>query len=637
MSLIAAHGLSKRYGTRTVLDDISLAIAPGERVGLIGPNGAGKSTLIGLLLGRDTPDAGELMTRRGLRTALVEQVPRIDPTENVRQALERGLRAHAALTAHAEALAAKLGALEGEALDRAIADHALATEAIERAGGWDVGHALEAMADAIGLPPRDRQVGSLSIGEQRRVAIAAALLEGPELLVLDEPTNHLDVAAIEWLETYFARWPGALLVVTHDRYFLDRVATRLFELDRGRLFTYEGNYTEHLVQKAERDAIEARTEHNRQRSIRAELEWVRRSAPARTTKQKARLDRFDALVADKPLETRGEASFRLPHPPRLGKTILELDAVSKTWGQKKVLDRVSLSLTAGARIGIVGPNGAGKTTLVRIINGELPPDSGRVVLGQNTRVIFQDQARSELDPDATVRDEVADDNDFVIVGETSIRVETFLEQLLFDGAAQRMKVGSLSGGERSRVALAKTLRQAGNLLILDEPTNDLDLATLRVLEDALVGYPGAALIISHDRAFLDRVTTAVLAFEGDGKVTLYEGGHALYRERLLEAAARRAANAAAPSVPSPTATAAAASPAARPKKRSFNEEREFQGMEAKILGLEADVATREAALQDPELLRRGREVAEQLRGLDDARAALERAYARWAELEALGG
>lgn len=628
MSLISAHEVSKSYGLRTVLDRVSVTIESGDRLGLIGINGAGKSTLLRILLGLEECDEGLIQRKRGLTSSYVTQSPELDPDATVLDLVRRGQAKHEALKLRLEEIARAIETARDDATQMEwVHEQAELAERLERTGGWNIAHRAEAVMDALGVPAKDRLAKTLSIGEQRRVALCAALLSAPDLLVLDEPTNHIDVSAIEWLEENIVDWPGALILVTHDRYFLDRVANRHAELDRGDLKLYDGGYSEYLAQKAERDAMETRIEHKRQRAIENELQWVRRRAPARTTKQKARLERFDELVAARPKAAIGEASFRLPHPARLGKTILELKALTKSIGDRVLIRDLDLGLKKGDRIGIVGPNGIGKTTLLRMITGELSPDRGEIIYGQNTQITYADQRRL-LDDDNTVLEEVAGDNDVVWVGDNPVSVHTFLDGLLFDGAAQRTKVSALSGGERSRVALAKALRVQANLLILDEPTNDLDLITLRVLEDALLEYPGCALIVSHDRYFLDRVSTAILAFEGNGRVVLYEGSYDSYRQRTR---AERAP------MTEPTPQKEKPKTAATKRKRSFKEEREFQEMEENILKAEAEVSSLEAELSDPAHLRElGATVKDKLADLEQAKKRVEVLYARWSELSLLG-
>lgn len=649
MSLISAHGITKTYGTRRVLDGASITLEPGDRLGLIGVNGAGKSTLIRILLGRETPDQGEVQRRRGLSVALVEQTPDLGGGDlTVFDVVKRGLAHNLGVRADLERICAQLeSAPNAAALDELTQAQAALQDELERAGGWNIEHQADAAMRALQVPDRERRISTLSEGEARRVALCAGLLARPDVLVLDEPTNHIDVETIEWLEEALVEWTGersgsaqalagrspsgALILVTHDRWFLDRVANRHAELDRGDLRLYEGNYSEYLAQKAERDAVEARQEHKRRRAIESELEWVRRRAPARTTKQRARLERFDELVASRPKVAPGQASFRLPHPPRIGKTILELRGVTKALGGRTLVKDLDLTLERGARLGIIGPNGAGKTTLLRMIKGDLAPDAGEVVRGVNTEIAYADQRRP-LDPDNTVLSEVAGDSDVVFVGDEPVPVYGFLDGLLFDGAAQRSKISGLSGGERSRVALAKALRQRANLLILDEPTNDLDLPTLRVLEEALIEYPGCVLVVSHDRYFLERVATGVLVFEGGGRAVRYEGGYD--RRRLREAAAAAAPR---PEAPKQVQEPERPGPAAKPKKRTYKEERELEGMEPRILEREREVAALEAELSDPERLRAlGAEVKVKVAELERAKADLERLFDRWAELSAIG-
>ncbi|HSR95868.1 MAG TPA: ABC-F family ATP-binding cassette domain-containing protein, partial [Kofleriaceae bacterium] len=496
-AILTVQALEKRFGTRRVLDGASFAVHERDRIGMIGANGAGKSTLLEIVVHRAmggddpalVPDAGLVTWKRDLALEYVAQEPALDP-------------------------AATVGAV------------------VARAGVPD--HEVAAIATALELPPAAQIISTLSLGERRRVALARALLGRADVLALDEPTNHLDATTVEWLETRLAAWPGALIVVTHDRYFLDRVATRILEVDRGKVYSYEGDYAEFMLIQAERLATEAEAEYQRTSFIRREIDWIRRGPPARTTKAKARIDRFDAAMAAAPAadDKRAETlALRLPSGPRLGSTIVELSRVGKSLGGKLLFRDLTLVMKPGDRIGIVGPNGVGKTTLVRTILGLEPPDTGEVTLGINTRPAYLEQGRSELRDELTVLDEVGDGYDFVDLPTGKIHVRSFLRQLAFPDTVADTKVGQLSGGERNRVQLARLLRRGGNLLVLDEPTNDLDLPTLGALEDGLLHFAGCALIVSHDRWFLDRVATAILAFEGDGKVTLYEGSYTFYTER----------------------------------------------------------------------------------------------------------
>jgi ATP-binding cassette subfamily F protein uup len=594
-AILTVQGLEKRFGTRRVLAGASFAVHERDRIGMIGANGAGKSTLLEIVVHRAmggddptlAPDAGLVTWKRDLALEYVAQEPVLDPEAAVGAVLARD----------------------------GVPDHEVAT-----------------IATALELPPADQRIATLSLGERRRVALARALLGKADVLALDEPTNHLDATTVEWLEGRLAGWPGALIVVTHDRYFLDRVATRILEVDRGKVYGYDGDYAEFILHQAERLAAESEAEYQRASFIRREIDWIRRGPPARTTKAKARIDRFDAAVAAAPAtdDRRAEAlALRLPSGPRLGGTIVELDRVSKALGGKLLFRDLTLVMKPGDRIGIVGPNGAGKTTLIRTILGVTPPDAGSVVLGANTRPAYLEQGRSELRDELTVLDEVGDGYDFVELPDGKVHVRGFLRMLAFPDSVADTKVGQLSGGERNRVQLARLLRRGGNLLVLDEPTNDLDLPTLGALEDGLVHFAGCALIVSHDRWFLDRVATAILAFEGDGNITLYEGSYTFYAERRPRRLAERA-------VREPRAERPAPSKPAGPRKLTFKEARELEAIEDTIAAAEARVAALEATLSDPAVFKdRPTEVAGLIAELDAARAEVERLFARWAELDAV--
>jgi ABC transport system ATP-binding/permease protein len=591
-AILTVQGLEKRFGSRRVLNGASFAVHERDRIGMIGANGAGKSTLLEMVVHRamggddpiHEPDAGTITWKRDLVLEYVAQEPRIDLDATVAAALERP----------------------------GVAPHEAAT-----------------IAAALKLPPMDARIGQLSLGERRRVALARALLGRADVLALDEPTNHLDATTVEWLESRLAAWPGALIVVTHDRYFLDQVATRILEVDRGKVYSYDGDYGEFLLIQAERLATEAEAEYQRVSFIRREIDWIRRKPEARRTKAKARIDRFDAAVgaapkADEQLPAR--LALRLPSGPRLGGTIAELRGVGKSLGGKLLVRDLSLVMKPGDRLGIVGDNGAGKTTLIRMILGVEPPDRGTVVLGANTRPAYLEQGRSELRDDLTVLEEVGDGNDFVELPDQRVHVRGFLRMLAFPDSVADTKVGQLSGGERNRVQLARLLRRGGNLLVLDEPTNDLDLPTLGALEDGLLHFAGCALIVSHDRWFLDRVATGILAFDGAGDVTLYEGSYTFYAERRpKKAAADGRADKRDTRVKAPA-----------PRKLTFKEARELDGIEDAIAAAEARVRELEATLSDPAVFKdRGAEVQQLVASLDAARAEVERLFARWQELDAL--
>ena len=632
VTLLSAHNLVRRVGSRAVLDGVSFSIEDGDRIGLIGRNGAGKSTLIRCLTGEDPPDDGHIIRKKDLSLGVVEQVPQLNLEHTVGDAVLDGLAHHQKLSQQLDQVEEAMAQTTDETtLEALVHQQAELGEALERLGGRAYHHRADAMLNALAAPPKDRSLSTLSLGERRRVALAVGLLTAPELLILDEPTNHLDVQTIEWLEQHLKTYAGSILLVTHDRHFLDKVTTRMAELDRGDLHIYEGSYTRFLEKKAEREAIAAKAESNRQRTIKSELEWVRRGPAARTTKSKARLQRFEALVDDAPKVALGEAEFRIPHPSRIGKNILELKSLSKSYGRKHLVQDLSLILTKGARIGIVGPNGAGKSTLLKMILGDVEPDKGSIVMGQNTITVYADQGRTDLNEENTILEEVGEGGDKVFVGERAVQVHSFLETLLFDPAQQRAKIGTLSGGERTRVALAKQLKKPGNLLILDEPTNDLDLATLRVLEEALVAYPGCVLVVSHDRWFLDRVTTAVLAFKGDGEVVLFEGGHADWRAHQSPSSAP--ASSASKEAPfSPTTVKSTR----KRTRRTFKEQKEFDAIEDHIQNAEAKLEHDESELAQPETIRKlGPEIAKRLASLEEQKQLIETLYTRWEELSEL--
>jgi ATP-binding cassette subfamily F protein uup len=651
-AILTVQDLDKSFGTRRVLTGVSFAVHDADRIGLVGVNGSGKSTLLRLLVGAvagappgrdDGPDAGLITRRRGLTVAWVPQEPVLEPGRSVLETLREGHVAHGAALARLEELGAAIsgGGLGEAACAAAVEEQAVLHGHVASLGGWDLDHEIRGLAAALELPPQDAAVGSLSIGERRRVALARALLGRTDLLVLDEPTNHLDALTVTWLEERLRVWPRALLLVTHDRYFLDRVATRILELDRGTLRAYEGGYSRFLELQAERLSTESARERARAAFVRRELGWIRRGPKARAGKQQARIDRFDAAVAageahraEGPAPGERTLALELPVGGRLGKTILELHGLGKSLGGKRLFDGLSLRFKPGDRIGVVGPNGAGKTTLVRVVLGDLEPDAGEVVRGQHTRFAFLDQGRADLRADRTVLEEVAGDNDHVVLESGAVHVRTFLRMLMFDDDFADTPVGTLSGGERNRVQLARILRAGGNFLVLDEPTNDLDLFTLGALEEALGRFPGCALVVSHDRWFLDRVATGILAFEGQGVVVFHEGNYADYL-------ARRRASPAPPGAAGPIAPARDARPRRRrdpdaPRRLTIPEQRELLGIEAAVEAAEGRVGELTRILNDPEVHRtRSREVPGLVAALDAARVEVDRLYARWQELESL--
>jgi ATP-binding cassette subfamily F protein uup len=638
VSVLSARDLVKAYGPKPLFAGASLTIEAGERIGLLGANGTGKSTLLRVLAKIEPADEGVIDRQRGASILYLSQEPKLADDVSPRRIVEQGLSEwHAAFARHAEVTAA---IARGEGNGELLADQAHLAEAVERLGGWAQGHLVVEMLERLGIRDVDRPVGTMSGGEQRRVALASILVARPALMILDEPTNHLDVETIEFVEAYLAeRFEGAVLVVTHDRYVLDAIADRIVELDRGVLTEFSGGYSEYLEQKAEALAHEQRVEQNRLNRLRRERAWLLRGAKARTTKQKARIERARALMAiEAPQDAARTALAGLEAgAQRLGKTILDLADVTVQIGGRTLIEGLTLPLLAGERIGVVGPNGAGKTTLLRLVAGELPPSRGRVTVGVNTRIAYFDQSRANLEDDWSVFDNVAEREGAertgggqVHIGEETMDLRIYLERFLFDGHKQRQKVSALSGGERARVALAKTLRSGANLLLLDEPTNDLDVATLGELEDLLVAWPGSAIVVSHDRYFLNSIATSILAFEGEGKVVRYPGGYDSYRA-LREEALALAAPKPGPSAarPAPVVTSNTA-----PKRLTHAERIELAGILDRISEAEARVARIETELSDPAAYGRGAEALKQLRADYDASAAeVTRLLERWEALE----
>lgn len=631
MNVINVQNLRKSYGTRAVFDGVSFAVDEGEKVGFIGANGSGKTTLFRIVAGLEGVGSGEIALRRGASVGYLAQEPEFGPGETIRTAAASGHPEMARAMGEYHAVAERLGA--GADGPRLLARQAELMAEIERLGGWDWDHRVEAVLSRVGLDGWDRPVAGLSGGERKRVALARVLLQEPDLLLLDEPTNHLDADTTLWLEERLISYPGAVMLITHDRYFLDRVVTRMIEVDRAELTAFPGGYTEYLEARAERQSRLAVEQDKRAKLMERELEWVRRSPSARTGKQKARINRLDAAAATQEatrLPDRDAAEIRFGDPPRLGRTVLELEGVAKSYGGRSLIDDLTTSLRAGERIGIVGPNGAGKTTLLRIVLGEERPDAGRVVLGKNTRTAYFDQRRQDLDPDASVLQSVAS-TDWVEYAGRRVHVRSYLESFLFPTAVHDQAVRSLSGGERNRLLLARMLLQDANLLILDEPTNDLDLVTLQVLEAALAEFPGCVLVVTHDRFFLDKVATGLLVFEGDGQVHRHEGGYDLYR-RLRRQREDSSPQQRSPAAPAPRPKAER--PRAGERRLSYTERKELEQMEGAILAAEAARDQLEAALADPALYADTPEkVAEVAAAFRAAGEEVDRLYTRWAELE----
>ncbi|HEY2409397.1 MAG TPA: ABC-F family ATP-binding cassette domain-containing protein [Polyangiaceae bacterium] len=628
MSIVSAHSLQKSFGNQIVLRAADVTIEPRERIGVVGVNGAGKSTLSRILAGSDAPDSGELSRARGAVVGYLEQVPSFAGDPTAFAAVEGGLVAWSAAVRRHEVASAALGRGTGE-LGELLAEQEAAAGEVERLGGWQRGHQVSSLLEHLGISRPDARVSELSGGEQRRVALARLLISEPDLAILDEPTNHLDADTVDWLESYLIdEFEHAVLLITHDRYLLDRVAERTLEVENGEVHSYEGGYERYLAQKAERLAHSARTEQNRQNFLRRELEWLRRQPKARTTKQKARIERAEAAKAVVGPKLERTASFELDLV-KSGKTILELRELTVRMGERTLVDALSLFLTEGERIGVVGANGSGKTTLLRTILGQHPPSAGTVVLGQNTKVGYFDQGRSGLDDGKSVYENVAGDQSRILLGGEALEPRSYLERFAFDTYKQRQPVGSLSGGERARVALARLLRQSSNLLILDEPTNDLDVATLGALEAMLVELGVTALVVTHDRWFLDRVATSILSFEADGRVVLYPGNYETYRRLRAQADVGRSS---APDVSRPTQSERAAAP--KKKGLSAAEQRELAALPDAIEAAEARVRELHETLGNPATYAsRTRDVAALSVELGEAKAEVERLTARWEALE----
>jgi sulfate-transporting ATPase len=514
---------------RVILKNISLNFFPGAKIGVLGLNGSGKSTLLRIMAGEDKDFEGEAIPMPNLRVGYLPQEPHLDPEKDVRGNVEEGLGETIALVERFNAISERFAEpMEDDEMNRLLEEQGELQAKIDAANGWEVGRTLEVAADALRLPPWDADVTKLSGGERRRVALCRLLLSGPDMLLLDEPTNHLDALSVQWLEQYLERFPGTVVAVTHDRYFLDNVAGWILELDRGYGIPWEGNYSSWLEQKEQRLEIEAKQEAARIKTMKEELEWVRSNPKARQAKSKARLARFEELASQE-FQKRNETNeIYIPPGPHLGDLVVEAEGLKKSFGEKLLFDDMSFRLPRGGIVGVIGPNGAGKTTLFRMLVGQEKPDAGTLRIGDTVELAYVDQSRDSLDPDKTVWEEISDGSDVIQVGAYSTPSRGYVARFNFRGADQQKRVGDLSGGERNRVHLAKVLRSGGNLLLLDEPTNDLDVETLRALELALLDFPGCAVVISHDRWFLDRVATHILAFEGDSRTVWFEGSFTDY-------------------------------------------------------------------------------------------------------------
>ena len=619
--LWAAEELSLAIGRQSLYDNAEFFINAGERVGLIGRNGSGKSTLLRLITGEELPGSGNLTRARNLRVAVLPQDFEIDNGRSIADNVRDGL-------AWFLELQKKFETVSVNSPEHAEIDHLLMLH-----DGWNLDTKVEQVLAKLGLSDPQRPCDKLSGGEKRRVALARAIISEPDLLLLDEPTNHLDVAAVEWIEKFLAEYRGSCLFVTHDRYFLDRIATRIVELSHGKLYSYQGSYSDFLAAKAERELNEDILDAKRRSFLRREVEWVRRSPKARLKRNLGRMKRYDEIAAQSGPVRDSDMELLIPTAYRLGNKTVDLKGVEQKFGDRVIIDHLDFEFEPRSRIGIVGPNGAGKSTLLKIITQQMQPTKGEVSIASTVEFNYIDQSRVALDPEKSVADEISEGVETIQLGAEKISVWGYLKRFLFEDERINTKVKYLSGGEKARLTLAKILKQGGNFLILDEPTNDLDLSSLRLLEEALAAYLGCVIVVSHDRYFLNRVCTGILAFEAGGKVVYNPGDYDYYLEkrREREAAALAAAEPARPAKPQSSA------PLPAPKERrklSYKEQRELDGMEEAIAAAEEKVSEIETCFSDPDFFAKyGSRAAELQRQLDDAKAECARLYERWDELE----
>ncbi len=626
-TIINATDVTIRYGNRAVLNSATLAIEEGDRIGLVGRNGCGKTTFLKLLASVQSPDIGDITRRRDLVISYLPQDFMLDMSKSVYENIHDGGKPVLDLIA------------EFESLPHDSKRHEELEHRIQALEGWTLDQRIETAMSHLNCPAGDRRVDTLSGGEKRRVAMCRAIVSLPDFLILDEPTNHLDPESIDWVADFLDEFHGSFLVVTHDRYFLDRVAKRMVELYEGKFWSHNGNYTDYLLAKAERQEADATIEHKRQMFLKKELAWVRQGPRAQRSKQKDRFERYyDEAAKDGPA-IEEDMELCIPPPPQLGNRTVEVSNLGMTLGGRKLFTGFNYTFENGQRIGVCGRNGLGKTTMLKAIIGQLPPTEGTVKIGQLTKFNYVDQGRLQLNEERTVLDEASDGTEFVIWGDSKISVRSYLKRFLFADDRITTQVKKLSGGERSRLLLAKILKCGGNFLILDEPTNDLDLPTLRVLEEALIAFPGMVLVVSHDRYFLNRVCTNILAFEGDGKIAHSVGDYDYYlekKERAAKEAAKQSAAFLEASKSAALSRDAATTKSVKSRKLSFKEQRELDGIEAQIHAVEAEVMRIEGLFAQPDFFRKQAAQVNQLTAeLDAAKENVPKLYARWEELEAI--
>jgi ATP-binding cassette subfamily F protein uup len=629
-AILSVQNVVRSFGAQPVIRDVSLTIHEGDRIGLIGRNGSGKSTLLKIMAGLDVPDSGLVTRMQGLRVHLLDQQCKLDLHLTVGQVLDGAAHDVRALIDKFHVQMEKLAETPAghPAHDKLADEVTFLQHEMEIADAWNLDEDIKRVTVALDLPDHARRLSTLSGGELRRVDLAANLVRHPDVLFLDEPTNHIDVPSVRWIEDFLARYQGSCVLVTHDRYFLDRVVNRIVEIEHGALYSYQGNYERFLELKTIREENEARSESNRQSTMRRELAWLRRGPKARSTKQKARIDRFYTLEEQGPPEQHRMFTFEIPQPQRLGKQILEAQKIWKTIEGKPLFHDLSLIMQKDMRVGILGPNGSGKTTLLRVLMGDEPPDRGRVIIAENTEFLYVDQSHEEIDPEASILKHVSNGVKEMDVNGRRVHIPAYLESFLFDRAAIMAPMKHLSGGERNRLDLAKKLLRGGNFLVFDEPTNDLDLATLRVLEEAILAFDGCALIVSHDRYFLNRVCTHLFVFEGNGEVVFITG---TYDDYLVYKATHASATSSPAETPKARKKEAPAIGEAR--RLTWKEKKELNTIEDSIHAAEAEVARLEAVLNDPGLYQRDFTAAQEtVRQLEHARADVDRLYRRWEEL-----